>query len=630
MCGIVGVFNLDGEPFSHNRLKAMTDAVAHRGPDGEGHFVEENIALGHRRLAILDVSPKGAQPMSSKNGEWIMTFNGCVYNFAELREELKTRGHEFISSSDTEVIVEGLAEYGPSFFERLNGMFAIGAWNRREKQLYLSRDRFGVKPLYYWFTGKTFVFASEVKGIIAHPDFRTELDLGALNEYFTFQNLFSFRTLFKNVFTLPPANTLCINAQTKAITHNPWWDYDFTQTDESISFEDATSETRRLMKIAVARQTVSDVPLGSYLSGGMDSGSITAIASNYIDRLATFTCGFDMSEVTGVEANYDERRDAELMANQFKTEHFEQVLNAGDLSWSLPRVVHHLEDPRVGMSYPNYYIARLASKFVKVCLQGTGGDELYGGYPWRYYRIFRALDQKDFFDDYYNFWQRLVPDSDRESLFTAKVRSQVDFAEPRQIFERVFTFNQKLKYATPEQHINNSLYFEIKTFLPSLLLVGDKLSMAHGLEERFPFLDNDLVTFAQKIPVRHKLGNLEKMKRVDENLFSEKKKAYQEFDDGKNVLRKAMSGFISDKIVNRKKQGFSAPDESWYRGENAAYIRELLLDKTTVCSEFIDQKYIEKIVYEHTEKRINHRLLIWSFMNFEWWCRIFLKNEKVI
>lgn len=629
MCGIVGVFNLDGEPFSHNRLKAMTDAVAHRGPDGEGHFVEENVALGHRRLAILDVSPKGSQPMSSKNGEWIITFNGCVYNFAELREDLKTRGHEFISSSDTEVIVEGLAAYGPTFFERLNGMFAIGAWNRREKKLYLSRDRFGVKPLYYWFTGKTFVFASEIKGIIAHPDFKTELDLGALNEYFTFQNLFSFRTLFKNVYTLPPANTLCIGTETKAITHNAWWDYDFTQTDDDISFEDATAETRRLMKIAVARQTVSDVPLGSYLSGGMDSGSITAIASDHIDRLATFTCGFDMSEVTGVEANYDERRDAELMANQFKTEHFEQVLNAGDLSWSLPRVVHHLEDLRVGMSYPNYYIARLASKFVKVCLQGTGGDELYGGYPWRYYRIFKALDDKEFFDDYYNYWQRLVPDNEREFLFTDKVRSQVDFAEPRQIFERVFTFNKRLKYDTPEQHINNSLYFEIKTFLPSLLLVGDKLSMAHGLEERFPFLDNDLVAFAQKIPVRHKLGNLEINKRIDENMFSDKKKAYQEFDDGKNVLRKAMSGFISEKIINRKKQGFSAPDESWYRGENAEYIKGLLLDKTTVCSEFINKKYIEKIIYEHIEKRINHRLLIWSFMNFEWWCRIFLRNEKV-
>ncbi len=240
------------------------------------------------------------------------------------------------------------------------------------------------------------------------------------------------------------------------------------------------------------------------------------------------------------------------------------------------------------MSYPNYYISRLASKFVKVCLQGTGGDELFGGYPWRYYRVFRSLDKRDFFDQYYGFWQRLVPDSERPLLFNSSVNERIDLSEPRQIFERVFKFNTKLKYNTPEEHIQNSLYFEIKTFLSGLLLVGDKLSMANGLEERFPFLDNDLVNFAQKIPVRHKLGKLESLKRVDENEFMKKGKFYQEFDDGKNVLRKAMHGFIPEKIVNRKKQGFSAPDESWYRGENAAYVKELLLNKKTISSEFIN------------------------------------------
>jgi asparagine synthase (glutamine-hydrolysing) len=177
--------------------------------------------------------------------------------------------------------------------------------------------------------------------------------------------------------------------------------------------------------------------------------------------------------------------------------------------------------------------------------------------------------------------------------------------------------------------VNNSLYFEIKTFLPGLLLVGDKLSMANALEERFPFLDNDLVNFAQKIPIKHKLGNFETLKKLDENELGSKKKAYQEFDDGKNVLRKAMHDFLPDSILNRKKQGFSAPDESWYRGENAAYVKELLLNKKTVSSEFINPEYIKKIVTEHIEKRINHRLLIWSFMNFEWWCRLFLHNEKI-
>jgi asparagine synthase (glutamine-hydrolysing) len=630
VCGIVGVFNLNGEPFSSVTLKNMSDAIAHRGPDGEGYYTHEGIALAHRRLAILDVSARGAQPMTSKNGAWVVVFNGCIYNFSELKQELITQGHQFVSTTDTEVIVEGLAAYGPVFFERLDGMFAIGAWHVSEKALYLSRDRYGVKPLYYWFTGKTLVFASEIKAIMQHPEFKVNLNYAALNEYFTFQNMFTFHTLFDGVWMLPPADTVRIDSASTYVKHNCWWDYDFSVTDETMEFEDARAETERLMRNAVARQMVADVPVGSYLSGGMDSGSITALASGHVGRISTFTCGFDMSEVTGVEANYDERRDAELMANYYKTEHYEQVLNAGDIRWSLPRVVYHLEDLRVGMSYPNYYISRLASKFVKVCLQGTGGDELFGGYPWRYYRVFRSLSQSEFFDLYYDFWQRLVPDGQRNQLFTPTVSRHIDFNQPREIFERVFTFNPKLKYDSPDDHINNSLYFEAKTFLSGILLVGDKLSMANGLEERFPFLDNALVDFAQKIPVRHKLANLDRMLKIDENDFQDKRRIYQEFNDGKNVLRKAMIGFIPERIVNRKKQGFSAPDESWYRGENAAYIKELLLDNNTVSGDFINADYMKKIVNEHIDGKANHRLLIWSFMNFEWWCRIFLNKEKFV
>jgi asparagine synthase (glutamine-hydrolysing) len=606
----------------------MTNILAHRGPDSEDVYMHENVGLGHRRLAILDTSPKGAQPMASKNGEWVLVFNGCVYNFRELKIELQAKGHEFVSSGDTEVICEGLAEYGPAFFERLDGMFAIGAWNTKKKQLWLSRDRFGVKPLYYYFRNGVFLFASEIKAFFTLPTVSVELEVDALNEYFTFQNMFSSNTLFQSVHMLPQANTICIDSATSAIQFNSWWDYDFSKPDDTMTFEEAQSETQRLFSNAVARQMVADVPVGSYLSGGMDSGSIAVLASKHVNRLYTFTCGFDMSKVTGVEANYDERRDAELTANFIKSEHYEQVMNAGDLSWSLPRLVYHLEDLRVGMSYPNFYISRLASKFVKVCLQGTGGDELFGGYPWRYYRIFKSLSQKDFLDQYFNFWQRLVPENEKQQLFTGKLANSINYQEPREIFERVFLFNKNLRYDTPEQHINNSLYFEIKTFLPGLLLVGDKLSMAHGLEERFPFLDNELVDFAQKIPVRYKLGNLEHMMRLDENELQKKAKGYAEFDDGKNVLRKAMTSILPEQILNRKKQGFSAPDESWYRGENAAYMKQLLLSKKTISYEFINANYIEKIIDEHINKKINHRLLLWSFMNFEWWCRIYLNKEK--
>jgi len=628
MCGIVGVYNLNREPFSLNHLKKMASVIEHRGPDGEGYYVAENIALGHKRLAILDLSSKGNQPMRSKDGKWVVVFNGCIYNFLELKQELKAKGHGFVSGTDTEVIVEGLAEYGTKFLEKLNGMFAIAAWDTTDKHLVLSRDRFGIKPLYYWFNKKSIVFASEIKAIIEHPEFKTEVDLESLNEYFSFQNQFTYKTLFKGVAMLPPANTLIIKEDTQKIEHESWWDYDFSAPDENMTFEEAKSETERLFKQAVVRQMISDVPVGSYLSGGMDSGSITAIAANQVNRLSTFTCGFDMSKVTGVETNYDERRDAELMSSHFNTSHYEQVINAGDLHWSLPRVVHHLEDLRVGMSYPNFYISRLASKFVKVCLQGTGGDELYGGYPWRYYRIFDSVNRQEFFDQYYDFWQRLVPDNQKGDLFTESVLNEIDLDSPRNIFEKVFIFNEKLKYNSPEDHINNSLYFEIKTFLPGLLLVGDKLAMASGLEERFPFLDNDLVDFAQKVPIRYKLSNLEKeIARIDENL-DKKRTAYRQYDDGKNVLRKAMEDFIPKQIVERKKQGFSAPDESWYRGENAEYVKELLLGKNLACSEYINQKYIRTIVDEHINKGKNHRLLLWSFMSFEWWCKIFLRGES--
>jgi asparagine synthase (glutamine-hydrolysing) len=629
MCGLAGVFNLNQKPVTSQLLKKMGTVIAHRGPDGKGLFLDKNLGFLHQRLAILDLTEKGAQPMSSKDGRYVLVFNGCIYNYAELRQELRANGSSFSSNSDTEVIVEGITTHGIDYIKRFNGMFSIACWDTKARTLYLSRDRFGIKPLYYWFNGQTVVFASEIKAILKHPDYRLEVDSGALNEYFTFQNLFTYRTLFKGITMLPPANTVRIDCDSTLIKHHSWWDYNFTQPDGKMSFEEAKLETERLMEQAVARQMVADVPVGSYLSGGMDSGTITAIASKYVPRISTFTCGFDMSEVTGVEANYDERRDAELMANHFKTEHFEQVMNAGDLRWSLPKLVYHLEDLRVGMSYPNYYISRLASKFVKVCLQGTGGDELFGGYPWRYYRIFDSLSQQNFFDQYYDFWQRLVPDQSKEELFQSSLLEKVDLTEPREVFQNVFTFNSQLKYDSPESHIQNSLYFEAKTFLPGLFLVGDKLAMASGLEERFPFMDNELVDFAQKIPIKYKLGNLSKeIRKIDENTVH--KKNYRDFDDGKKVLREAMKNYIPSRIMERKKQGFSAPDESWYRGENAGYVRELLLNKKkTVSSEFIKPEYIERIVKEHTEKHVNHRLLIWSFMNFEWWCRIFLEGEEI-
>jgi len=628
MCGIAGIFNLDGAPVPHRQIRAMTDAIAHRGPDDEGHYIDVNLALGHRRLAIIDLSPAAHQPMATRDGTVVVVYNGEIYNYLELRAQLQAQGHTFHSNSDTEVLLHGYETEGIAFIERLNGMFAFALWDAVKRTLYLGRDRYGIKPLYWAMRGKTLIFASEVKAILTHPAVERDVNLDALNEYFTFQNLFRYHTLFKGINLLQAASVRWISEREPVLKKRVWWDYDFTHRDESMTFEEAEEETRRLFRQAVTRQLISDVPVGSYLSGGMDSGSITAIASREIPRLATFTCGFDMSSVTGVEANYDERREAEFIACHFKTEHYQQVVNASDLSWALPKVVWHLEDIRLGMSYPNYYVARLASRFVKVCLSGAGGDELYGGYPWRYYRVFKAIGQDDYFRQYYAFWQRLVPDEEKPMLFRRGVWRRIDAKDTFRTFSRVFTFNDALRYDSPEEHIANALYFEIKTFLAGLFIMADKLSMANSLEERVPFMDNDLIAFAQKVPVRFKLANLEKMKRLDEN-ETRKLRRYREFDDGKNVLRMAMANFLPERVIQRRKQGFSAPDESWYRGENLRYVQEILLDKKAAYRDFINPNYVARIVEEHTAGKANHRLLIWSFLCFEWWCRIFLLGQKV-
>jgi asparagine synthase (glutamine-hydrolysing) len=629
VCGISGIYRKPGKEVSYELLKKMTDVLAHRGPDGEGQFVRDNIGFGHRRLSIIDLSDAGKQPMHSADGNITITYNGEIYNFKELRLELERLGHHFRSKTDTEVIIAGYQQWGEDIIPKLNGMFAFGLWDHSKRKLIITRDRFGIKPLYVWIRKDEVVFASEIKAILVHPEYKTTVNPEALNEYFTFQNLFKFHTLFKDIQLLAPARVISFD-ESLNLSEYAYWDYDFTNRDSSISEKEAIEKTKYLFEQAVNRQLVSDVPVGSYLSGGMDSGSIVGVASRSIPRISTFTCGFDMSATTGREANFDERRDAELMASFFKTEHFEQVINAGDLAWSMPRLIYHLEDLRVGMSYPNYYISRLASRFVKVCLSGAGGDELYGGYPWRYYHVFKSLDSNSFFKDYYSFWQRLVTDEEKKDLFTSNTYNSIkDVNSSFEVFSKVFTYNKKLQYNTPEDHIANSLYFEAKTFLPALFIVGDKLGMASSLEERFPFMDNDLVDFAQKIPIKFKLGNLEQMKRIDENELGKLRKFQSQFDDGKNVLRKAMKEILPTEILNRKKQGFSAPDESWYRGENLAYVKDLLLTKNTISTEFISKKFIEKTIYEHTEKNVNHRLLIWSLLSFEWWCKIFLDGYKV-
>ena len=378
MCGIAGVLHRDGRPASAAIIEKMADLLAHRGPDGQGYFCNGPIALGHRRLSIIDLTEASRQPMASKDGRFVITYNGEIYNFRELRAELSARGHLFKSTGDTEVLLAAISEWGLDAIQRLNGMFAFGVWDGRERTLTIVRDRFGVKPVYYAQVDGALLFASEIKAFRAYPSFRTRMDVEGLTEYLSFQNFFTDRTLFDGVRLLPAGCYLqvALDADGPLKVHR-YWDFHFQEPDGPFDETAAIEELDFLFGQAVSRQLVSDVDVCSYLSGGIDSGSITAIASRQSPLMRTFTVGFDLSSASGVELGYDERSKAEHMSYLFKTEHYEMVLKAGDMERCLPQLAWHLEEPRVGQCYPNFYAAKLASKFNKVVLSGTGGDELF-------------------------------------------------------------------------------------------------------------------------------------------------------------------------------------------------------------------------------------------------------------
>jgi len=669
MCGIAGAVGL-ARPLDAERLKPMVDAISHRGPDDSGFLVWQSgkaharglsyglafnerrfrrispllpsidspegsarlqedawdVFLGHRRLAIIDLSPRGHQPMTNRDSSLWVVFNGEIYNYRELRRELEPAGYKFASNSDTEVLIHAYEAWGEEALPRLNGMFAFALWDTRQRTLLLARDRYGIKPLYCLQNAGGFLFASEIKAILAYLSTRPEVDLLALNSYFSFQNGLDERTLFAGIHMLPPGYSLRLDVATGSVTRRRYWDFDFTHpcSHSQSEIEDRLYE---LIGQAVRRQCVSDVPVGSYLSGGLDSGTVAAITADVFGRIFTFTAGFDLSEAAQHEATFDEREQAEHLSALLGTEHYECVLHSGDMEAVIDKLVWHLEDLRVGQCYPNYYVARLVGKFVKVVMSGIGGDELFGGYPWRYAAAI-GESNGDWARNYYKYWQRLVGDEEKPHFFNAdtvhsfRERAGCDFGEHSlSVFSNVF--NRQVPYPTYAERINQALYFECKTFLHGLLTVEDKLSMAFGLETRVPFLDNDLVDFACRIPVRLKVSGIEKLEHIDENMPRKKEYVHNVMDTGKTILRSAMRRILSPTVVQGRKQGFSAPDESWFRGSSADYIRALLLSPSSRIQEYLNAASVRQIIDEHTSGQLNKRLLIWSLLCFEWWLRRF-------
>ncbi|MHC1753259.1 asparagine synthase (glutamine-hydrolyzing) [Humidesulfovibrio sp.] len=626
MCGICGIINLDGKPAERSLLEAMSETLAHRGPDGHGVFTCGPLALGHRRLAILDLSERGAQPMHSADGRYVITYNGELYNHRELRAELEALGHTFRSTSDTEVVLLACAQWGEACLPRFNGMFAFAFWDQRERRLLLARDRYGIKPLYYARAGNALVFASEHKALLRHPDLARRLDLEALYEYFTFQNIFSGKTLLQGVSTFPAAHTAWVSLDGAkgggdAVRPVRYWDFPFQEPEHAPSFEDSVEELGRLFSQAVRRQLMSDVEVGSFLSGGVDSAAVTAVAATSLPGMKSFTCGFDLSSASGMELNFDERAQAERLSYLLKTEHYEVVLKAGDMERCLPRLVWHVEEPRVGQCYPNYFATKLAGRFCKVVLAGTGGDELFGGYPWRYFEAPQSNSLDEYVDSYYLYWQRLVPNSVLRTIFRP-VQSAVRHVWTRDIFRDVFA-PRSMRFASAEDRVNHSLYMESKTFLHGLLTIEDKLSMAHGLEVRVPFLDNDLVDFACRVPVRYKLDKAALGKRLDENVVGKQRACATRHKSGKRLLRKALERFVPESVCNGAKQGFSGPDASWFKGESIDYVRAVVFNDSARIFDIMDRQAVREQVQAHLDGKENKRLFIWSLLYTEEWLKAY-------
>jgi asparagine synthase (glutamine-hydrolysing) len=656
MCGIAGIVSLNKQPVKTDRLKPMCDIQAHRGPDdagyaffnvtepwsdqgeswcnltddrfgninpqmpvlGESYAQQElasrafQVALGHRRLAIQDLSSHGHQPMGNSDQRFWVVFNGEIYNFPDLRERLEGEGYVFRTQCDTEVILAGWQQWGVECLKQLNGMFAFAIYDRKENVLRLVRDRFGVKPLYYSVTGNQVLFASEIKGILASGLLRSEIHTGAMVEYFTFQNTFGRQTLFENVQLLQPGEMLVIqpaSGKAPVVRHFcPGFPVAAVRPDGHEASEreklSATFET------AVRRQLIGDVEIGAYLSGGMDSGSIVSVAGRSIPRLSTFTGGFDLANVNGIEQGFDEREMAEKLSFLLGTEHYAIVQHAGDMPAAMEKITWHMDDPRVGMCHQNWYVSKLAGRMVKVCLTGAGGDELFAGYPWRYRHILNHDSPGGNGDAYYRFWNRLLPPEQLAPLFAID-----DFSDAAQRARQNF---QKILCEAPAPHeeltpaenaLQRALYFEFRTFLHGYLVTEDHISMAHSLESRVPFLDNDLANMAWGIRPKWKF-DLDAQERNGGGHIKS--------SDGKQILRRAAENFLPREFTQQHKQGFSPPDENWYRGPTMDYIKSILYDPSTLERPWFDQASVQVRLEDHFTGRHNNRLLIWSLLSFEW------------
>jgi asparagine synthase (glutamine-hydrolysing) len=599
----------------------MTHLLHHRGPDDEGYFVGEQIGLGMRRLKIIDLRT-GQQPITNEDNTLWLVFNGEIYNYRQLRRQLEQKGHTFASKGDSEVIIHAYEEYGDACLEQFNGMFALAVWDAPRRRLLLARDRLGIKPLYYWAGKEGLVFGSELKAVIAHPDVSREIDPVALDQYLTLEYIPTPRTIFKGVCKLPPGHRLLF--QEGQLRLEQYWDVPFWE----MSGDEATYTERltELISEAVQMQLVSDVPLGAFLSGGIDSSTVVALMSKASTTpVRTFSIGFD-------DVTYNELPYARLVAAHFGANHSEEILKP-DIADLAERLVSHLDEPFADFSiFPTYLVSKLASDSVKVVLSGDGGDELFGGYETyvaqqydRFYHWLPAPLRQKALPELMNWlppqpakkglvnktkrfvegaalpaslqhtrWMMFMTDDDKAALYQPGWRETLNGCTTASFL------NDYFQQVAQVDHLAQQQYVDIKTYLvDDILTKVDRMSMAVSLEARVPLLDHRIVEFALNLPPQMKLR----------------------WGQTKVILRRAMKGYVPEIVLNKPKQGFSIPLKHWLRGPLRSSMLDLLSVDCVCRRGYFEPQTVNGWVAEHLDGRTNHSHRLWALMVFELWQR---------
>jgi len=622
MCGITGIYNLDGKPVDSVLLQNMTNSLKHRGPDDGGFFIDNNVGLGHRRLSIIDLSPAGHQPMADSENFLQIVFNGEIYNFQEIRKTLENLGYKFKSRTDTEVILYSYKEWGIDCVKKLNGMFAFAIFDKKNQQIFIARDRLGEKPLYYYLDDKKFVFASEIKAILEDRAIKREIENQGMVNYFAFGHSIAPDTIYKGIKKLLPGHFLIF--RNSKINIKEYWSLDNFSKKEDKGERFYKEEIQKSFEKSVKEKLVSDVPLGVFLSGGIDSSSVVAMmAKNKVSPLKTFSVGFN---IPGNEFN--ELSDAKIVADYFKTEHHEIILQETDLVDTLNKLVYHFDEPfGDAANFPVFYMSQFAKKYVSVVLTGEGGDEFFGGYR-RYIveknrskllflnpvlennlfkgavnslpklrrlkKFINSFAIKDDLSRYAN-WITFFSKDMQESLFRKEflTGSEDSFKMYQQYFPKYKSKNW----------IDKIMYLDQKVLLPDGYLEKvDKASMAVGLETRAPILDYHFVELANSIPLKYKIRGL----------------------NGKVIFKEAMKEFLPKEILHKKKHGFAVPTNAWFRGKLKDYLFEVLFDPKTKSRGYFNYDYIEKLykLYQSGNQPLDSQL--WLLLNFELWHRQFI------